>query len=454
MKKLPVQDASPQDRSAVFLFFGDEFLVKERVHSLVKEILGRDLRDTNLIVIDGNNPDISLLSSHLRTPSLFGGHRVVLVDQTTLFMSRVDRGKIAAKVVDAWQSGDRKAAFKSFEQLLSLAGVDPADLERSPEGVIEAIEDSVPAAARDVVARVSREYLSEERKSGRRSDDTMWEELLASSFPKDATLVFTAPDVDRRKKIFKTIEKRGTVVECAAREEKYGASLERSFFEDRVHSALTQAGKVISSSALDRMYARSGKELRRLHSELDKLIGYMGARSEVTVEDLESVFSDFHEASVFDLNNAIRTGDIAKCLPALHENLRMVDHPLQTLGIMAGELRRLMMARELLFSVFRASWKPGMSAAAFMPVLKKAREQHPELMRKDKFHLLSMNDYALYYALRDAQKFTMDKLSRVMEQILEADIMMKSTRLASHAPEAILEEVVFAMCSPERPSGA
>ncbi len=32
-------------------------------------------------------------------------------------------------MVDAWQSGDRKAAFKSFGQLLSLAGVDLADLE-------------------------------------------------------------------------------------------------------------------------------------------------------------------------------------------------------------------------------------------------------------------------------------------------------------------------------------
>lgn len=108
------------------------------------------------------------------------------------------------------------------------------------------------------------------------------------------------------------------------------------------------------------------------------------------------------------------------------------------------------MARELLFSVFRGSWKPGMSAGAFMPILRKAREQHPELMKKDKFHLLSMNDYALYYALRDAQKFTLDKLTRVMERVLEADVMMKSTRVASRAPEAILEEVIFAMCSSER----
>jgi DNA polymerase III delta subunit len=450
MKKPMVQDVPPEVRSSVYLFFGDEFLVKEQVQLLVKEVLDPHLRDTNLIVLDGNNLDISRLSSHLFTPSLFGGNRVILVDQTALFMSRADRGKIATKVVDAWQAGDRKAAFKAFGQLLNLAGVDSEELASGPESLVEAIGDAVPASARNVVERVSREYLAEEIRPARRDDEAALEELLGSSFPQGTTLVFTAPDVDKRKKIFKTLEKRGRVVACSAREEKYGGSLDRSFFDERVRKTLQEAGKSMSASALGLMYARSGKELRRLHSELEKLIGFVGARSEVTEADVDTVFSDFHEASPFELNNAIRSGDIAKCLPALHENLRLVEHPLQTLGIIAGEVRRLMMARELLFTVFRASWKPGLSFAAFAPLLKKAREHNPELMKKDKFHLLSMNDYALYYALRDSQKFTMEKLARVMEQLLDTDIMMKSTRLASQHPEALLEEVVFALCSPEK----
>lgn len=454
MKKPPPQDRSSEARASVYLFYGDEFLVKEQVQSLIKNTLEPRLRVTNLIVLDGNNLDISLLSSHLFTPSLFGGDRVIVVDQTTLFMSRADRGKIVTKMVDAWQSGDRRGAFKAFGQLLSLAGVNAEDMHKGPENLVDAIEDSVPAKVRDVVLRVTAEYLSEERKPVKTSDETALEDLIQQSFPPGTTLVFTATDADKRKKIFKTLDKVGRVQECTPREEKYGGSLDRSFFDERVSTALRTAHKTIAPAALDRMYARSGKELRRLHSELDKLMGYVGTRSEVTVEDVESVFSDFHEASPFDLNNALRSGDVVKCLPALHENLAMVGQPLQTLGVMAAEVRRLMLARELLFTVFRNSWKAGMSASAFMPVLRKAREQHPELVKKDKFHLLSLNDYALYYALRDAQKFSMDKLVRVMERILEADIMMKSTRLASRAAEEILEEVIFALCDPERSAGS
>ena len=454
MKKSASQGPASEGHAPVYLLYGDEFLVKEQVQTLVKDILEPRLRDTNLIVLDGNHLDISVLSSHLFTPSLFGGDRVIVVDQTTLFMNRTDRGKIVTKVADAWQSGDRKAAFKAFGQLLSLTGVNAEDVQKGPAGLIDAIEDSVPAKARDIMVRVANEYLSGERKPVKASDETAVEELLQNSFPPGTHLVFTAPDADKRKKVFKTLSKVGQVRECTAREEKYGGSLDRSYFDERVSTALREANKTISPAALDRMYARSGKELRRLHSELDKLIGYVGTRADVSVEDVESVFSDFHEVSPFDLNNAIRTGDIAKCLPALHENLTMSGQPLQTLGVIAAEMRRLMMARELLFTVFRGSWKVGMSPTAFMPVLRKVRDQHPELVVKDKFHLLSMNDYALYYALRDAQKFTLEKLVRVMEKILEADIMMKSTRLASHAAEEILEEVIFAICSPEKPVGS
>jgi len=95
-----------------------------------------------------------------------------------------------------------------------------------------------------------------------------------------------------------------------------------------------------------------------------------------------------------------------------------------------------------------------MSFAAFAPILKQARADHPELMKKGKYQLLSINDYALYYTLRDAQKFSLDKLVGIMEAILQADIMMKSTRLAAQAPEAILENLIFAVCNVPQHSGS
>ncbi|MDQ7782504.1 MAG: hypothetical protein RDU20_06485 [Desulfomonilaceae bacterium] len=442
-------DASPEaGKDDLWLFYGDEFLVKEQVRHIVDRTISAELRKTNFIVIDGNNPDLGDLSSQLFTPSLFGGERVILVDQTPVFMSRTDRSKLVAKVTQSWRSGARRAALKALSQLLTVAGVDRSDVEQGSEWLSEAAGDSISNDDKDILRAAAQALMEEGKPTSVGTDEHLIEELISSSFPEGTVLIFTAPAVDRRKKVVKVIEKRGRVVECAAREQKYGGGLDRSFFDRRVKEWFVEKGKKIAQDALDEMYARSGKEIRRLHGEMEKLIGFVGERETVTSKDVRDVFSDFHEASFFDLTNALRTADIRKCLPALHENLKLVDHPLQTLGAIAADVRRLLVARELLFTVFRKEWRPDISFDAFKRLARDARDAHPEMARKGRYKLLSMNDYPLYLALKDAQKFPMEKLVRIMEAVLDADVMMKSSRLGHQSPRSILEDLVLTICTP------
>jgi len=452
MKKQPSNSRPEESPSDVYLFLGDEFLVKERVRQLVNGLLDPGLRDTNLVVIDGNNLDIGALSNHLFTQSLFGGPRVILVDWTTIFMGRSDQKKLAVKTLDSWRSGDRKAAFRSLGQLLSVAGLEAAQAAEDPDWTKEVLGESASADERDAIQAVLGSFLGEGKTVGPAGDEDAVAEIVSSRFPDGTVLIFTAPGIDKRKKVLKAVEKRGRVVECVPREERYGTGLDKEFFEQRVRDALAKSGKKISGDALQKMHSRAGRELRRIHGELEKLVAYVGDREQVTVRDVEEVFSDFHEAAFYDLTNALRTADLKKCLPALHDNLKMVDHPLQTLGAIAGEIRRLMAARELLFTGFRASWKRGMSYEKFLPIVQKVRQEHPAAAGKSKFNLLSMKDYPLYLLLRDAQRFPLEKLARLMEEILAADIMMKSSRVGYQAPGAILENLVVSICLPsEKP---
>lgn len=448
MKKKTSEDLETGDRRQLYLFYGDEFLVKEEVGKLVARSLDPELRDTNFIVMDGNSLDVSNLSNQLFTPSLFGESRVILVDQTTVFMGRTDQAKLVTKVIDSWKSGDKRSALKHVGQVLALAGVDSARIERGNDWVGDVLGDSGSADDGESLQAAARAFVEDGRKVKAGGEENLIEEMVSTAFPEGTVLVFTAPGVDRRKKVFKAAEKYGRIVECSAREEKYGPGLDKQYVEQRVREAVKKAGKKIASDALEAIYARSGRELRRLHSELEKLIGYVGDRPQITVQDVEALFSDFHEAGAFDLTNALRTADITKCLPALYENLKVAAHPLQTLGLIAADFRKLIVARELLFSVFKSSWKPGMTYQAFVPAAAKVRLENPALMGKGKFNLLSMKDYPLYLLLRDAQRFPMEKLLRIMEAILHVDVMMKSSSLGSRAPETLLEELVYLVCSP------
>lgn len=448
MKRVSTVRPERHDLSPLYLLYGDEFLVKEQVRQIVDQALPKDLQKANFVVVDGHNLDAGNLVSLVATPSLFGDQRVILVDQTTVFMGRSDQGKLAAKVIQSWKAGERRAATRGLSQLLSLAGLRTDDIRSGgAQWVEEILGSSSTGADKEALAAAGQSFL-EGGGTVHSGGEDLIEEMVSSDLPNGTVLIFSATAVDKRKKLFRVVNERGRVVECAAHEQKYGGGLDRSFFDKRVKDALKRAGKRINPKALERMYSRSGRELRRLHGELDKLVAFLGDRMEVTQEDVDEVFTDFHEASFFDLTNALRSADITKCLPALHEHLKIAAHPLQALATIAADFRKLMVARELLFTAFKSYWKPGMSYDQFKRVVEQVRKEQPQPAKKSKLNLLSMPDYPLFLLLRDVQKFPMEKLMRILEACLEADIQLKSSRLGSRAPEAILERVVMTVCAP------
>lgn len=442
-----IKDLKSKGPESLYVFFGDEYLVKEQLQELISEVLEPDLRDTNLITLDGANLDIGALSLHLFTPSLFGGPRVVVVEQTAVFMTKTDRRKLIDKVLASWKGNERKSAFRAFAQLLSIAGMGPEDLSDGTRWATELLGSSARTDEVEALGRLAQSFLAEGKKADAGTDEAALEEILRDPFPEGTILILTALEVNQRSKLFKAVKKRARVVECTVRRERYGKQTERAFFDERVRGELARGGKTISHGALEKMYARSGNDMRGLHSELQKLIAYMGDRQQATESDVEELFTDSHEAAFFDFAAQLRTADLSKCLPALHENLKIMGHPLQTLAVTANEFRKLMAARELLFTVFRSSWRPGMDYRTFQSVAKAAREQYPQLTAKGKLNLLSGKDYPLFLALKDAQRFPMEKLIRIMEAILEADIMMKSSRLGSASPQTIMENLVIRICA-------
>jgi DNA polymerase-3 subunit delta len=434
----------PASTKRIHLFYGEEFLVKQQVAQLIKDVLPEDVRDTNLITLDGANLDISLLSTHAFTPSLFGGPRMLLVEQTAAFQAGSDNTKALTKALQAWNSGDTKAAFRALGQYLALAQIPIA--ERPASEVVSEIRSMGTASSvqnDEALARLVEAFIDSGAPPSSVGAEKALEEMLDRDLPEDLTLVFTADSADNRKKLFKIVAKRGAVTECSIQKEKYGSGLDRGFFDNKARETLSHAGKTIGRSALDKMYARCGAGMRTLNSELEKLITYLGDRENVTDRDVEELFSDFHQPSFFDLINGLHSGNLAKCVPALHESLKTAQHPLQIVGALAAEFRKIISARELLFTLLRPHWKTGMTYTGFTSMMNNLRSQQPGLLDKKKYKILSMKDYPLFRLLQSAQKFPLERLMGIMEAILQVDIRMKSSALASRAPEMILEDLLI-----------
>jgi DNA polymerase III subunit delta len=432
------------EKPNIYLIYGDEYLVKEQTKKVVAQFLSPEESSTNLTVFDGAGLDAASLETELFTPSLFGGNRVLLVEQTSVFMSRTNEGKLLAKALDAWKSGQSKPALRSFAQFLGVAGMGLNDLA-DPKWVEEAAPDLSPES-KDAASKLAEAFIHSGQNISQ-NDDKVIQSILEETLPADTALIFNSTDIDKKKKLVKLFEKKGRLVPCVAQIQKYAAGLDRDFFADQVNESLSVHKKRMTPRGMERLYSRAGADMRTLKGELEKLITYVGNRAEITDQDVDAVILDLHAPTFFELTNVLRTRNLAKCLSALHENLKMVDHPLQTLASIMADVRKLLIARELLFTAFAGYWQKGMRYNDFVKILPEVKSARPELLGKGKFKLLSLKDYPLYLLLKDVEMFPMKDLTRIMEAGLEADIMMKSTRVGGRSPELIMERLVYEICS-------
>ena len=429
----------------LFLFHGDEFLIKQKVSNLIEHLLEPECRTTNLQVFDGSNFDIGDLVSHLLNNPLFGGNRLALVEQTTIFSGQGSIPKVLSRVVEAWKASDSKTAFRNLKQIMGLSGV-KSEPGVSSENWLNEIDEisKLDPLDRDIIFQAARAFSTEFSGSIKSGDENAIAELIQNRLPSDAYLIFTASAVDKRNRLYKLAEELGFVEELKPRFDRSYIKLDRTYFQQIVREFLLDYKKIISQEALDLAFARSGKDLRRIRSELEKLVNFVGNRNDINAHDVQQIFSDFHEAAFFDLNRAIRDSDSTKLMAALHENLKVVDHPLQTLAALASEFRKIIVARELLFTNFKSKWKPSMTFEEFAPIANRVRLQNPSVKNaKNKLDLMGQKDFSLFQLLKTAQFFTLERLTKIMEAILQADIQIKSSKLGSYSPEIILENLVL-----------
>jgi len=427
----------------IYLLYGDEFLVKEELNRIVEGVLEAGLRKTNLIVLSGADLDEGEFFSLVATPSLFGDPRVIVVEDTTLFSSPKDARRLASRVADAAHSGDKKILLRYMGQLLRLLGVRSPEVIRGDEWLDAISMDGLPSGAREVLRQAAREWLQSRQKLDGPPAETLVEDLVHRSTPEGTRVVFTAETVDIKKPSFRLVQERGHVRECVAQREKFVTRLNREYFDNRVKAILSESGKTISREALARMYELAGIDLRRLQGELNKLLNYIGSKRHIDKADVDNVFEDFHGVEFFELSAAIRTGDIHKCLKALHEHLRIVAHPLQTLSAITGEVRRLLIAKELREQIFRDAWQPGLSFSRFKSLLASQASKTASPDAAAQIAKTHMKPYSLYVSIEASEKYSETRLLATLEDLLSADIILKSSRLGRYGAQAILENVLF-----------
>lgn len=211
--------------------------------------------------------------------------------------------------------------------------------------------------------------------------------------PAPATvMVFTAAELDKRKKLTRSLLSSCAVVEFQAVKDAEAKSWART--------RLKQLKTMADDRVLTEIIRMVGTDLQTLDSELSKLAAAALPEGQITLEMVDQLIARSREFSNFDLGDQLVAGDRKRALETLHRLLEDDVAPVLLLGLIAGNYHRLAVAKELL-----------------------------SRGRKDEASRLSYGSPAKRDAFMNTlQRSDATKIARGIQMIAEADLAIKTSQ--------------------------
>lgn len=428
----------------VYLLFGERYLCQEIANDLVCRLLPDEaLRPSSLKSIDGDQEEIGATINMLKTYSLFGGRQVLRVMDSQILYSKVVASTLWDKACKAWDGKEPKKALRFLMQMLALAELVPADWEK------EEIASCAPDRWQELFAFVKPDALDWVQEACAASSETalmtplksdgaeLLMAALETGIPAGNTLILVAEAADKRKKLFKYLEKNCVVVDLsvdigissAARKDQ------DSLLKDIIQQTLARFDKKLEPRALPVLLERVGFHPVALAMETEKLALYVGETKTITMDDLNAMVGRTREEALYELNEAFGNHDLAASLTIAQRLQENGVHPLIVLAGLRNFLRKLLLVRAIIEQPIPA-YPEGLSYAAFQKGLLPQLQEALGPQQK----ALSGHPFAVYKSFQQAERFSMEVLNQARTALLEAEYRLKGSGLPEYL---ILDDFLF-----------
>ncbi len=423
------------DGPAIILLHGDEFRVRGASRAILDLIAADADRALGTSIFDGRSRSWGEVEAALMTPSLFAPACTVVVENVPWFAPAERKVDLLDKSLSLWEEGRRDESGRAFMVLLRSEGWTREQwLEAGDASELAGTLDDYPAHAREIQAVW--QYCREQNLlpgNPRVDEQGRVLQLLERGLPDGSRLLLLAPQVDKRGRGYKQLNRQGCVLDLSVERDRSGR-IRRESLAAFLDQGLRRARKKIDPRARDAVLSRCGNELWAVHQEIEKLLLYVGEADTVGVADVEEIFTDQSESWVFDLTDSLGQRDALQALGFLRRLMANGEYPLRVLGAIASQVRRLLSARQLLDHELARVWRRRMSYTEFQ-----------QRVPADTEGLPTKSPYANYLTLQRAESFTFTELKGFLRLIRETDARLKSS---GHQPQAVMERLILEMCRP------
>lgn len=404
--------------AAVYLFDGDPFLSLRAAREVAFALVPEAQRALNLVELDAAASPAEV-AAELATGGLFGGGKVVLVQEPAFLQSKEDVAEGFDRAREMWAQGRQREAARRLLALAAKAGWTAADLAQGKDGPAQPadwereLSVEVDTAAGDFVQEAAR-FAVERDMQAAKDDASALDALLERGLPAGHVLVVAAGKVDGRLPLVKRLAAAGRRV-TAALEKEGPWDAQKLVLAPLIEALLAGTGKRMDRAAEVRLAELVGDDARVLAGEVAKLAAHAGDRKVIGAADVDAVVTRTAEDPFFALGNAVEARDLGQALAVLDRSLGGGASPHMLLGSLASTVRRLVVERERA-RVAAGARRLGSFAEWQKEVLPAIPEE--ELGQK--------KPYGFWMKYQAAMRFSREELLDALSGLAEADHAMKT----------------------------
>ncbi|NMB43246.1 MAG: DNA polymerase III subunit delta [Clostridiales bacterium] len=160
-----------------------------------------------------------------------------------------------------------------------------------------------------------------------------------SSFPESTHIIFVQEKVDKRTKLYKQINKIGTVSEFKELSEKN--------LKIWVATQLKRDNKKITEQTVSYLLDKTGPSMVNLQNEIEKLVCYALDRQVITKEDIDAVCVEQTEGKIFQMIDSITEQDKDTALKYYYDLLELKESPMSILFLLSRHFKILIQVKDL-----------------------------------------------------------------------------------------------------------
>ena len=426
----------------VYLFWGDEFLIKQAITRLLDILIEENRKELALKILDGDSEKLSNTIETLDTFSMFGSAKIVWVKNSHIFDSKRNAKDLLRLARTAYNDGERPEAARRLVRVMNSIGWTAEEVLAGRLNTLNEKEWLDTFGSERISNDINwmadlAEYIKAQDVSVTQDEEGgLLERSMERGFAGRNVLVLSCLTVDKRQNLFKQIKKTGVVIDLTLREGggKQARTDRQDVISKQIRQILRAEGKEIGPQALSLLIGRAGENLRTIEQELAKLISFIGERSRIEWTDVEEIVSLDREEAVYEIMDAIGDRDAGRSMSLLRRLQEQSIHLLAIHSIMVRKVRQLLWAKGFLHVKNGGQPISGRSYTVFQKGL------FNDVEKTDRSIIGNLAPFAVFKLLQQAEKFKMQELFDAMEFLLDNDVKLKSGALE---PERLVESMIL-----------